>query len=140
MNAVDLLLKMDKAQVTELPTKQIEIERLSKLADEPFMVTVRAINGERMSEIQRNAVTLGKKGNMKDVNLYNMQTQIIMAGMVDPNLKDKDLLEAYGCTTPKDLVTKLFLAGEIADLSNDIQELSGYDRDSDDIEEEVKKQ
>ena len=135
-NALNVLLKMDKAKVEELPTKVIEIKRLTELTGEKFEVTLRAINGERMSDIQKNSIDISKKGGVKDINLYSMQTQILTEGMVDPNLKDKSLLEHFGCVTPKDLIKTLFLAGEINDLANEVQELSGYDKSDD---EDLKK-
>lgn len=135
-NALNMLLKMDRAKVEELPTKVVEIKRLTELTGEKFEVTLRAINGERMSDIQKNSIDLSKKGGVKDINLYSMQTQILAEGMVDPNLKDKALLEHFGCVTPKDLIKTLFLAGEISDLANEVQELSGYDKSDD---EELKK-
>ena len=135
-NALNVLLKMDKAKVEELPTKVIEIKRFTELTGEKFEVTLRAINGERMSDIQKNSIDISKKGGVKDINLYSMQTQILTEGMIDPNLKDKSLLEHFGCVTPKDLIKKLFLAGEINDLANEVQELSGYDKSDD---EDLKK-
>ena len=48
-------------------------------------------------------------------------------------------MQHFNCVTPKELVKKLFLAGEIAELSNVVTELSGYDKTEED-EEEVKKQ
>ncbi len=35
-------------------------------------------------------------------------------GVVEPSLKDQRLLAYFECVTPKELVKKLFLAGEIA--------------------------
>ena len=52
-------------------------------------------------------------------------------GVVEPSLKDQRLLAYFGCVTPKELVKKLFLAGEIAELSNVITVLSGYDKEGD---------
>ena len=67
-----------------------------------------------------------------------MQVLTVIDGVIEPSLKDKRLLAYFGCATPKELVKKLFLAGEIAELSSVITELSGYDKDED--EEELKKQ
>ena len=103
MSLIDKLLRMDKSKLMEIPTKEVEFERLTKLLGEPFNVKCKAIDG-----------------------------------VLEPSLKDKRLLAYFGCVTPKELVKKLFLAGEIAELSNVITELSGYDKDED--EEELKKQ
>ena len=121
-----------------MPTKEVEFERLTKLLGEPFKVKCKAIDGERYADIQRSAVDLNKKGGLRDINLFEMQVLTVIDGVVEPGLKDKRLLAYFGCVTPKELVKKLFLAGEIAELSNIITELSGYDKDED--EEELKKQ
>lgn len=138
MSLIDKLLQMDKSKLMEMPTKEVEFERLTKLLGEPFKVKCKAIDGERYADIQRSAVDLNKKGGLRDINLFEMQVLTVIDGVVEPSLKDKRLLAYFGCVTPKELVKKLFLAGEIAELSNIITELSGYDKDED--EEELKKQ
>ena len=138
MSLIDKLLQMDKSKLMEMPTKEVEFERLTKLLGEPFKIRCKAIDGERYADIQRSAVDLNKKGGLRDINLFEMQVLTVIDGVVEPSLKDKRLLAYFGCATPKELVKKLFLAGEIAELSSVITELSGYDKDED--EEELKKQ
>ena len=138
MSLIDKLLQMDKSKLMEMPTKEVEFERLTKLLGEPFKIRCKAIDGERYADIQRSAVDLNKKGDLRDINLFEMQVLTVIDGVVEPSLKDKRLLAYFGCATPKELVKKLFLAGEIAELSSVITELSGYDKDED--EEELKKQ
>ena len=41
-------------------------------------------------------------------------------------VQNKDLLEKFGAVLPGDIIRKLFLAGEIADLTAQITELNGY--------------
>ena len=138
MSLIDKLLQMDKGKLLNMPTREVEMPRLSELTGEPFKVKCRAIDGERYADIQRSAIDLNKKGGLRNINLYEMQVLTVIDGVVEPSLKDERLLGYFGCVTPKDLVKKLFLAGEIAELSNVITELSGYDKSDD--EEEVKKQ
>lgn len=138
MSLIDKLLQMDKAKLMEMPTREVEMPRLSELTGEPFKVTCKAIDGERYADIQRSAIDLNKKGGLRNINLYEMQVLTVIDGVVEPSLKDERLLGYFGCVTPKELVKKLFLAGEIAELSNVITELSGYDKSED--EEELKKQ
>lgn len=138
MSLIDKLLQMDKAKLMEMPKREIEFERLTKVLGEPFKVRCRAIDGERYAYIQRSAIDLNKKGGLRNINLYEMQVLTVIDGVVEPSMKDERLLAYFGCVTPKELVKKLFLAGEIAELSNIITELSGYDKSED--EEEVKKQ
>lgn len=138
MSLIDKLLQMDKAKLMEMPIREVEMPRLSELTGESFKVTCKAIDGERYADIQRSAIDLNKKGGLRNINLYEMQVLTVIDGVVEPSLKDERLLGYFGCVTPKELVKRLFLAGEIAELSNIITELSGYDKSED--EEELKKQ
>ena len=61
MSLIDKLLQMDKSKLMEMPTKEVEFERLTKLLGEPFNVKCKAIDGERYADIQRSAVDLNKK-------------------------------------------------------------------------------
>ncbi|AHM56411.1 hypothetical protein EAL2_c11130 [Peptoclostridium acidaminophilum DSM 3953] len=64
---------------------------------------------------------------------------IVYEGIVEPNLKDTQLHEAYGIKNPADIVDMIFLPGEVDFLSGEIVKLSGYDSDSiKDVVEEVK--
>ena len=65
-------------------------------------------------------------GRTDNIDLYQMQTQTLLAGIAVPDLKNKDLLEKFGAVLPGDIIRKLFLAGEIADLTAQITELNGY--------------
>lgn len=47
---------------------------------------------------------------------------------MEPDLKDPRLLEKFGGATPADVVKRMLLAGEIADLSAVVERLSGYRR------------
>ena len=138
MSLIDKLLQMDKAKLMEMPTRGVEMPRLSEVLGELFKVTCKAIDGERYADIQRSAIDLNKKGALRNINLYEMQVLTLIEGVVEPSMKDERLLGYFGVVTPKELVKKLFLAGEIAELSNVITELSGYEKTED--EEEIKKQ
>ena len=51
---------------------------------------------------------------------------LILQTVVEPNLKNKELQRAYGCTEPLDIVEKLFKPGEVYALSKKIIECAGY--------------
>ena len=126
MNMVDRLLKADVMnKLAERPTKKVKMERLSKLFGFDFVITLRAIDPERYADIQKMAVDF-TNGNADDVDIYRMQTQTLLAGIADPDVQNKELMEKFGATLPADIIRKLFLAGEIADLTAQIAELNGY--------------
>ena len=138
MSLIDKLLQMDNKTIMEMPKREVEVPRLTQVLGEPFKVVCQAIDGERYADIQKASIDLNKKGGVRNINLFDMQVLTVIDGVVEPNLKDSKLLNHFGCVTPKELVKKLFLAGEIAELSNVVTELSGYDKTEED-EEEVKK-
>ena len=117
MNMVDRLLKADVVnKLAERPEKKVKMERLSKLFGFDFIITLRAIDPERYADIQKMAVDF-TNGSADNIDIYQMQTQTLLAGIADPDLKNKDLLEKFGAVLPGDIIRKLFLAGEIADLT-----------------------
>ena len=139
MSLIDKLLQMDNKTITKMPKREVEVSRLTQVLGEPFKVVCQAIDGERYADIQKASIDLNKKGGVRNINLFDMQVLTVIDGVVEPSLKDTKLLQHFNCITPKELVKKLFLAGEIAELSNVVTELSGYDKTEED-EEEIKKQ
>ncbi len=51
---------------------------------------------------------------------------LIINSVVEPNLKDTALLEAYNCASPFDIVGKLFDAGEVYAISKAIMKTAGF--------------
>lgn len=124
MNLVDILLNADTNAVLAEKTEEYEVERLSKILGEKFVLTLKAIPAKRYSEIQTTAINMN--GKRKSVDLYKMQMLTLNEGIKEPNLAEPNLLKKFGATTPFDMYEKLFLAGEITDITNKISALSGY--------------
>lgn len=109
-NTLELLLKM------ELPRpeiKKIKIKRLSKLCGEDIVFEIRQLSYNRVAEI--------KESGGDDISV-----DILLAGVVEPNFKDKELKEKFGAETPAELVKKMLLPGEIEDISRAVEKLCGY--------------
>lgn len=138
MNALERLLKADAKKVTEKPKKDIEIPRLSKMFGEKFKITVQALDTELLAEITESHTEYSKSGNKKKVNNFAIGTDIVVNAVVDPDLRNKELLNHYKAATPNDLVTKLFLAGEIGKISETITELCGVETTQTEIDETIK--
>jgi len=139
MSLVDSLLKADVAKITELPSEEIEIKRLSKITGDNFSVKVRAIDGKRYTEIQKSVLNIGHKGK-SDYDVTKAKTLIVLEGLVEPDMKNKELLKQFKAITPKEALNKIFLAGEIDKIFKKITELCGYndedgDKDEEDAEE-----
>lgn len=134
MSIINKLLAMDVKKF-EMPEKEIEIERLSKLLGEKFIVKIKAIDGETISDIQKMSISL-KKGQVNDIDMNKMKINTLIYGIVEPDLKNKELLKHFKANTVNELINKLFLAGEQDNIYNEINKLSGYDSE---VEEEIKK-
>lgn len=97
----------------KMPEKQTRVKRLSKECGADVIFTLRALPYNRVAEI--------REGSTGDISV-----EILLAGVVSPNLRDKGLMEKYHAPTPAELVKSLLLPGEIEDLSREIEKLSGY--------------
>ena len=58
----------------------------------------------------------------------NQEAQILLQGYAERNLRDGQVLAKYDAATPLDAIYALLLPGEIADLSMEVERLSGYRR------------
>ena len=122
-----VLLGADRGKLRLMPTKQLEITRLSGIVGEPVIFTIRALTGEEFKEAQEAAYSLTKRGEVEDVDGRMLQVMCVLNGTQDPNLKDNQLLDLYEAATPDQLLNGSFLLpGEVSQLFNAIQELSGF--------------
>lgn len=65
-------------------------------------------------------------------------SKIAVASVVFPDLKDAELQRSYGVIGAEDLLKKMLLAGEYAALIQKVQEINGFDRDINELVDEVK--
>ena len=98
----------------ELPTGRYKVDRLSALSGHDVVFTVRALPYGKVHDLERFT--------------QDSDVHILLAGCVEPDLKDPRLMEKFGGATPADTVKRMLLPGEIADLSAAVERLSGYRR------------
>lgn len=136
VNILDLLLGSDVGEI-KLPTKQVEVTRLTEVYGKPFVITCKALSPEKYEEVQDMAINVQGKDVDLDVNL--LQLFVVIEGVVDdagkPMLKNMELMRKFKASTPKELARKLFLSGEITNIYGEISQLSGF---GDDAVKEVK--
>lgn len=134
MNTVEKLLALDAGRL-EMPSKEVTL-KLGKLGGEELTFLCKAVNPEKQAKIQENIFEISKKGKFKGTNLGMTKILTLIEGCSDV-FRNKDLLEHFNAPTPKELINKLLLAGEIDELYNIINELNGYEQDEEE-EEEIK--
>jgi len=122
MNTLDLLLQLDESKLKK-PSKEVEMKRLSELTGEKIIFKVEALTPAKMEEIQE--VSMDEK--LESINLSELQIMTVLEGVKEPSFKAKELMDKFGVYTPKDLIRKILLPGEIITLYNIIGDLSGFD-------------
>ena len=112
---LDLLLGEKVINVAKhLPTARFEVPRLSEAAGAPVIFTLQALPYGRVQDISRLE--------------QDAELQILLAGCIDPDLKSAPLQHKFGGITPAETLKAMLLPGEIADLSKEVERLSGYRR------------
>ena len=114
-SVLDLLLRADLPDVRKaLPEKRMEVKRLSELAGEPVVFTLRAM-------------TYNETRQLYDKPREDQALSAVLYGCKDPDFRDKRLLDSEkGIVTPLDAIKARLFAGEIDELHIEIQKLSGY--------------
>jgi hypothetical protein len=98
--------------------------------------TIKALDGALINSIQNQATFFQGKGKNREKILdeQKFQSLIIEKGCVNPNWNAKELKERYPeCPTTADIIQKRLLAGELARLTNEILDLSGFYDEEDEI-------
>jgi hypothetical protein len=119
MNAIEKLLKLD-ANKLQLPTKEVEVSRLSDLTGGQYILKLQAVSAPETESIREMATK------NDEVDISEVRKGIILAGVKEPNLRDETLRKHFGAATPYDLIDKLFLPGEREAIYEQISMLSGY--------------
>lgn len=122
MNTLDLLLQLDENKLKK-PVKEVKIKRLTELTGQETVFKIEAISPTKMEEIQDLSIDM----KTKNINVGEMQILTVLEGIKDPNFKSKELMDKFQVYTPKDLIRKILLPGEILTLYNMVGELSGFD-------------
>jgi hypothetical protein len=121
MSMIDLLLAADASRLTELPTEELEVSRLSALIGEKFTITIGALTMRQFDTLPRGD---------------DFKVHVVLEAIKEPNFRDPKLAEKLMPAgrktplTPVEVVNHLFLPGEIINIYNAITELSGFGEDA----------
>lgn len=131
-NIIDELLGFDADKI-EIPKKDFTM-KLRKLGNKELTFPLVAISAEKMAKIKEDSMEMSAKN--KEVKmrtaLYQSQVMTIIEGC--PKVfRNENVIKKFNVNTPKELVGKLFLSGEIDLIVDEIEKLSGFD-DEDSVE------
>ena len=109
--SIDMLMRLDREKVAEVPVKDIKANRLSQLMGQDVTVEIKALAGDIYMDLLATATN--KKGNVDVSKTYRAQALIVVEAMQSPSLKDKELQVHFGAASPIDLAKTLFPGGEL---------------------------
>lgn len=134
MNLAEKLLKIDKGEFDKERTTQITSKMLTELFGETTKITIKAISPQEVLDI--SATGLDDEGN--PIIKKSLATNAILAAaaVVDPPVKDTELLKHFGVATPDALALKLF-KGEVNKIAVEVNKLAGFDI-GDDTDKQLK--
>lgn len=124
MNLAEKLLKIDKGEFNKEKTKDIPSRMLSELFGEETKVTIKAIDPQEVLDI--SATGLDDEGNPIIKKSLETNSLLTAAAVVNPSLKDTNLLKHLEVTTPDAAALKLF-KGEVNKIAIEVNKLAGFD-------------
>jgi hypothetical protein len=132
MNLIDKLMKADAAKADERLTGVFKSRQLARILGEKGTVDVeiRELSQRRKNDLISTAVE--SNGEIDVSKSYDANLKVLVAGVVNPDLKDKDLQEHFGCKMAIDLAEKLFKS-EVGDIAAEIFKLGTIDADEEEI-------
>ena len=129
MNIVQQLLKLDAKEI-KMPTGTHKM--FCKKLGQEMEFPIKAIDAEKVSEIQEKAIDLSK-GEVTSINTFKLKTNTIIEGC--DTFRNKELMAHFNTPTPVELLRKLLLSGEMNSLNNAINELNGVKEEKETTDE-----
>ncbi|MBM6830017.1 hypothetical protein H9X85_10760 [Anaerotignum lactatifermentans] len=126
MSILDKLLETDLEKLQNKEKKTYEVKRLSEILGEPFLVTCKPLTQEQVAhigEISKN-----------DMDMH-MNTILECCEVEGKPFSHESFTSKFGTPSGKEVVEKMFRAGEVWALYSVVNKMSGYGNN---VLEEVK--
>ncbi|WP_334077983.1 phage tail assembly chaperone [Paenibacillus sanfengchensis] len=122
ISVLQALLSADSKPTKDIPMKRLGVD-----------FQIQALDGKTINKIQEQCTHYTGKGSKREKVMDEEQfgALVIQKACLIPDWSAKELTEKYG--TPTEAILGLLLAGEIAKLSAEILEISGFDSDEEEI-------
>lgn len=135
MNLVEKLMKIDSGEFNKKKTKEMTSKMLSEILGEKATITIQSVDPQEILEL--SASGLDDDGNPIITKTLETNSLIVAAAVVDPPLKDADLMKHLGVATPAQAALKLF-KGETNTIAAEVNKMAGFNIDADEVDKEVK--
>lgn len=106
----------------------------------PLEWELRAIDGDEMTQIQNECMTVKQIGNQTKTEIDNSKFQSLMLAksVINPNPNAADLQDAYGVKEPSKVFGKMLTGAEYLSLYTKVAEINGLTKDITKLVEEAK--
>lgn len=116
-------------------------ERFKNAEGKPVAWKLQSISEEKNSELRKMSTKKVKgKGGVytPEIDPSEYMTRLTVSCVVYPDLKNAELQKSYGVTSAESLLRKMLLPGEFSALTERAQVMNGFDRDVNELVDEVK--
>jgi len=137
----ELSLFFAQNAAAEMSEDFIVSDRFKDKEGAPVAWKIRSMSEAENEEIRRSATRLVKgKNGMKvpETSPEEYMAKLVVASIVFPDLKNAELQKSYGVLGAEQLIKKMLLSGEYAVLVQKVQKVNGFDRDINELVEDVK--
>lgn len=110
------------------PEKDVTMKRFG------IAFRIRAITGQAINQARVQATRIAGKGK-KELNEEKFGVILIQKAVTNVDFGAKELLEKYGVEDATEVIPRLLLAGEIVTLTQEIMALSGFEDETDSVDE-----
>lgn len=135
MNLVEKLMKIDSGEFDKKKTKEVSSKILSEILGERATITIQSIDPQEVLDL--SASGLDDDGNPIITKTLETNSLIAAAAIIDPPLKDQELMKHLGVQTPAMAALKLF-KGEVNAIAAEVNKMAGFDIQPAEIDEEIK--
>ncbi|CAK4840689.1 unnamed protein product [Aphanomyces euteiches] len=115
-------------------------ERFKDEKKNPVAWKLRTLTEAENADIRASAtkrVQVKRGVTVPETNPNEYMAKLIVASVVYPNLKDSELQKSYGVLGAENLVRKMLIAGEYSNLAEKVQVINGFDKELNELKEEV---
>lgn len=103
-----------------------------------YKFKIKVMSSEELGQYRKKAMKVDPKKKTVEVNTGQLAKDIVINHTIEPDFKDAESIKKTGCVTPEQYLDKVLLPGEIEELAEQIQRLSGFNNDINELIEEAK--
>lgn len=123
--------------------KYVASKRFKDAKGKPMEWELKAVDSDLDEKIRKECTKkipiAGKRGQYtQEVDTDKYITRMCVTCIAYPNLNNAELQNSYGVHSGEELLKKMLLPGEYAELKNKIMEVNGYDLSMDELVDEAK--